>query len=195
MPEIKKLLWRNRFFLEILGIVVAGEFLVMLTLNHLVPHLSVLNMDLLDAISLTLLVAPFIYWRSHAVHGREVQNLSAAVQHSSTAVLFLDTKGRIYWFNAGFTQMSGYTLDEAIGQTPAELLDSGQTDAQTLAMLQRSLARHEPCRAIVCNRHKNGNHYYVDIDYRPDYDKQGKLLGFIEICTDITELKRAKLAL
>ena len=195
MPDIKKLLQRNRFFLEILGIVVLCELAVMLLLDYLAPGLSALRMVLLDAFGLTLLVAPLIFWRSQAVHGREARNLSEAVQHSSTAVLLLDTGGRIYWFNNGFTQMSGYTLKETIGLTPAELLDSGQTDSQTLATLRAGVVRRQPCRAIVRNRHKDGSHYYVDIDFRPDYDARGKLVGFIEICTDVTELKRTEQAL
>ena len=195
MPDIKKLLRRNRFFLEILGIVVAGEFADMQMLDYWVPSLSALHVNLMDAMVLTLMVAPFIFWRSRAVHGREAQNLSEAVQHSSTAVLLLDTAGRIYWANAGFTQMSGYTLDEAIGLTPAEMLGSGQSSVLALETLAVGLARREPCRVIVCNRCKNGSHYFVDIDFRPDYDKHGKLVGFIEIGTDVTELTRARQAL
>ncbi len=195
MTDIKRLLQRNRLFLEILGMVVLGEFAVMLFLDYLAPSGSALQVELLDAFSLALLVGPFIFWRSRAVHGREVQILSEAVQLSSTAVLLLDIDGRIDWLNAGFTQMSGYTLEEVIGRRPNEILDSGQTDAKVLATLKTSLGGCQPCRAIVCNRHKDGSHYFVDVDFRPHYDKRGKLVGFIEICTDITELKRTERAL
>ncbi|MEI8168114.1 MAG: PAS domain S-box protein [Rhodoferax sp.] len=195
MPDIKKLLKRNRFFLEILGIVALGEFAVMVLLDYLAPAISMLHADLLDALSLMVLVAPFIFWRSRAVHGREAQNLSDAVQHSSTAVLLLDTGGRIYWVNTGFTQMSGYSLNESVGLRPAELLGCDRTDASALASLKKSLATREPCRVVVINQRKDGSHYYGDLDFRPDYDKHGKLVGFIEICTDVTELKLAKRSL
>ena len=198
MANIKKLFWRKRFFLEVLCLLcllVFGEFAVTLALDAWAPAVSRVHAALLNAISLTLLLAPFVGWRSRAVHSRDAYNLAQAMRHSDIAVVRLDTGGRIYWINSGFTQMSGYTLEEAIGHTPAQLLDSGQTDADTLETLKLSRVGRTACRAVVCNRHKDASLHYVDIDFRPDYDAQGKLAGFIEICTDITALKQAQISL
>jgi len=195
MADIKKLLRRNRFSLEILGIVAVTEFVVSVLLDRLAPHISSLHANLLDALSLVLVSAPLIFWRSRAVHGREWQNLSKAVRSSSNAVLLLDTKQRIFWVNEGFTRMSGYTLDEAKGQTPEQLLGSGCTDASMLKRLRDSVVGAQACRVEVCNRRKDGQLYWAALDFRPDFDKHGRLLGFMEICTDITELKQAQSSL
>ena len=195
MADIKKLLQRKRFSLEILGIVALAEFAVMALLDQLAPAINALQTDLLAALGLILLCAPLIFWRSRAVHGREWQNLSNAVQSSGNAVLLLDAEQRILWVNQGFTRMSGYTLEEAKGQTPEQLVGSGLTEASMLKRLRDSVVGAKPCRAEVCNRRKDGQLYWADLDFRPDLDRHGSLLGFVEISTDITELKQAKLSL
>jgi PAS domain S-box-containing protein len=195
MADIKKLLRRNRFSLEILGIVCLAEFAIMQILDQLASHGRGLHANLLDALGLILISAPLIIWRSRAVHGREMQNLANAVQSSNNAIMLLDAQGRIYWVNQGFTRITGYTLEEALGVSPDELLGSGLTDDAVLQHLHNSRVALEPCRVEMCNRRKNGQLYWVDIDFRPDLDVHDKLLGFIEICTDITELKQAKLGL
>ncbi len=195
MADIKKLLQRKRFSLEILGIVALAEFAVMALLDQLAPAINALQTDLLAALGLILLCAPLIFWRSRAVHGREWQNLSNAVQSSGNAVLLLDAEQRILWVNQGFTRMSGYTLEEAKGQTPEQLVGSGLTEASMLKRLRDSVVGAKPCRAEVCNRRKDGQLYWADLVFRPDLDRHGSLLGFVEISTDITELKQAKLSL
>lgn len=195
MSETNKLLRRNRFFLEILGIVVLGEFLVMCALNYWTPAFTDWPTNLLDAVLLTCLVAPFIFWRSRVVHGREWQQLSEAVQHSTTAVLLLDVEGRITWLNQGFAKMTGYSLEEATGKTAAELIRSDQSDQAALELLDRSFKQRMGCQVKLVNRRKDGQMYHVAVELRPEIDRHGELLGFIEFCTDISELKETQLRL
>ena len=195
MADFKQLLLRNRFTLEILCIVALADLVAMRVLDQWAPQISGLYAGLLDALGLLLISTPLIFWRSSSVHGRETQSLSKALQSSSNAVLLLDKQGRIYWVNEGFTRTSGYTLEDCKGATPEALLGCGLTSAEALEQLRRSRTSAQPCRVEVCNRHKQGQLYWCDIDLRPDFDRRGRLVGYIEICTDITELVESKLHL
>ncbi|WP_296509932.1 PAS domain S-box protein [Rhodoferax sp.] len=192
MSELSLLLRRNRFALEIMVILFLCEFSLMLALNYMMLNISALHTDLLDAFILLLISAPLILWRSRAVHGRESQNLSRAVQSSSHAVVLLDTRGRIYWVNEGFTRISGYTMEEVLGADASALLSSGMSEPSALAQMHAAKSGSQACRVEVCNRRKDGSLYWGDLDVRPDFDARGKLVGFIEICTDITELKESR---
>ena len=60
---------------------------------------------------------------SHALQERETQDelvkkLTMAVDKSPTSVMFTDLEGRIQYVNQRFSDLSGYTSDEAIGQSP-----------------------------------------------------------------------------
>ena len=57
----------------------------------------------------------------------DLDRLARVAQSTHNAVTIGDAKGRIIWVNEGFTRMTGYTLDEARGKTPNELLGSDKT--------------------------------------------------------------------
>ena len=56
----------------------------------------------------------------------ELKKLSRAVEYSSSAVIITDTDGNIEYVNPKFTEITGYTKEEAIGQN-FRILKSGET--------------------------------------------------------------------
>ncbi|MGA9405881.1 MAG: PAS domain S-box protein, partial [Bacteroidota bacterium] len=56
----------------------------------------------------------------------QLQKLSLAVGQSPASIVITDTKGNIEYVNPKFTQVTGYTLEEAIGKNPS-ILKSGET--------------------------------------------------------------------
>ncbi len=117
----------------------------------------------------------------------DLDRLARVVQHTNNAVMISDARSRITWVNAGFTRLAGYTLDEAMGKTAEELLSSGKADPVVLHVLDQATRRGEPCRVQILNRAKDGREYWADTELQPIRDAQGKLEGFMEIGTDITE--------
>ncbi len=57
-------------------------------------------------------------------HEEKILKLSWAIEQSPISVVITDTKGKIEYINPRFTETSGYTYDEVIGQSP-NLLKSG----------------------------------------------------------------------
>jgi len=119
----------------------------------------------------------------------DLDRLARVVQHTNNAVTIADTQMRITWINEGFTRLTGYTLEEALGKTPGELLGSGKADPAVLETLRRSMAQAEPCRVEILNRAKDGREYWVDTEVQPTRDARGVLIGFMEIGTDVTVQK------
>ncbi len=117
----------------------------------------------------------------------DLQQLARVVRHTSDAVVITDAQGLITWVNEGFTRISGYTLQEASGRKPGELLQSPNTSAQTRAKLSSHLRAHEPCRVEILNRHKNGREYWLDLEIQPIRDEAGSLTGFMAVERDVTE--------
>jgi PAS domain S-box-containing protein len=122
----------------------------------------------------------------------DLDRLARVVQHTNNAVTIADAQMRITWVNEGFTRLTGYTLDEARGHTPGQLLGSDKADPQTLQTLAMGMTRGEPCRVEVLNRAKDGREYWVDTEVQPTRDAGGMLVGFMEIGTDITLQKQTQ---
>ena len=122
----------------------------------------------------------------------DLDRLARVAQHTNNAVTIADPQMRITWVNEGFTRLTGYTLEQALGKTPCELVGSGKADPAALAKLQATIDQGVACRVEVLNRAKDGTEYWVDNELQPTRDAHGVLVGFMEIGTNITARKRAE---
>jgi diguanylate cyclase (GGDEF)-like protein/PAS domain S-box-containing protein len=120
--------------------------------------------------------------------------LSQAVEQSAAAVIVTDTAGRIEFVNQAFEHITGYTAAEAIGQTP-RLIKSAVTPPEHHAQLWATITRGEPWRAELCNRRKDGSHYWANALIAPVKDDDGHIRHFVEVQIDITEQRQAEEAL
>jgi PAS domain S-box-containing protein len=125
----------------------------------------------------------------------ELDTMARVVQTTDNAVVIAGADLKITWVNDGFTRMSGYTLAEALGHTPGELLGSGKSDPGTIARLEAAARAGEPCRVEVINRAKDGREYWLDTDVHPVHNARGEVVSFMEVGTDITAQKQAQLEL
>ena len=121
----------------------------------------------------------------------DLDRLAQVVRHTSNAVSITDRALRITWINEGFTRISGYSREDALGKTPGELLGSGKADPAVLKRLADSAAAGTSCRVELINRHKSGLDYWVDTEIQPLMDARGDVIGFMEIGSDVTERHKA----
>ena len=122
----------------------------------------------------------------------DLERLAQVVKSTSNAVTITDRELRINWVNEGFTRISGYAANEALGRTPGELLGSGKADPAVLARLVESARAGTGCRVEILNRAKGGREYWVDTEILPIHDAQGALTGFMEVGSDVTQRRLAQ---
>jgi PAS domain S-box-containing protein len=118
---------------------------------------------------------------------RQLEMLRAVARRTGNAVIVTDTSGRIEWVNEGFSRLTGFLPEEAVGQRPGELLQGPDTDPGVRAHMAASIARREPFEAVVLNYGKGGQQYWVRIEAEPLRDADGAVTGYIAIETDVTE--------
>lgn len=117
----------------------------------------------------------------------ELRKLALVAQRTANSVLMTDPHLRIVWVNDGFSRVTGYSLDEARGKTPSELLSSSKADPVVLTALAEACTQGTACRVEILNRAKSGREYWIDTEVQPIRDETGQLTGFIEIGLDITK--------
>ena len=78
-----------------------------------------------------------------AVAGRDseerLRQLSAAVEQSPVSIVITDLNGSITYVNPKFSQLTGYSLEEAIGQNP-RILKSGYTSSDAYQDLWQTIS-------------------------------------------------------
>ena len=125
----------------------------------------------------------------------DLGRLALVARRTNNAVVITDTRRRITWVNEGFERITGYSPAEALGQSPAQLLQCAQTDRGTLQALRIALDAGLGFHGEILNRSKSGSHYWLDMDIQPLHDEAGMHIGFMAIQSDITMRKQAEAAL
>jgi two-component system, sensor histidine kinase and response regulator len=146
-----------------------------------------------------------LMWRQTALRRRaegvatgmtaDLERLAQVVRHTLNSVAITDSELRIVWINEGFTRICGYTLDEARGKTHDELLGDGSGEPAVLKQLAADSFGTNGCRVEILYRAKNARDYWLDAEFQPLLDARGKLNGFMEIGSDVTERRSEQVRL
>lgn len=120
---------------------------------------------------------------------QELEKLSLVASRTNNGVIIADKDWKIEWVNEGFTKLMGYSLQEAVGKRPSELLHNHRTDRTAFESMQEKLLNGEPISFEAINKKKSGEEVWVSIDITAVLDEQGEVSRFIEVQTDITALK------
>jgi PAS domain S-box-containing protein len=118
-----------------------------------------------------------------------MRNLSLAVQQSPVSVVITNTKGEIEFVNPKFSEVTGYSIDEVIGQNP-RFLKSSLTPPETYKELWSNISSGKEWRGELCNKKKNGDLYWEIVSISPVYNSKGVLTSYVGVKEDITEQKQ-----
>ena len=124
----------------------------------------------------------------------EVAKLSHAIEYSSATVVITDTEGNIEYANPRFEQLTGYSIEEAIGNNPS-ILKSGETPNEVYEELWSTIKLGYEWKGEFCNRKKNGDLYWESASISPVRNNDGVITNFIAVKDDITERKQVEEAL
>jgi aerotaxis receptor len=92
-----------------------------------------------------------------------------------------DTSSHIQYANAAFIRTSGFGVDELIGQ-PHNLVRHPDMPVQAFADMWRTLKDGQSWTALVKNRRKNGDHYWVRANAAP-MRRNGEVVGYLSVRT------------
>ena len=126
-----------------------------------------------------------------AKSNEQLNKLYNAVQQSHNAVMITNFEGNIEYVNPSFTQLTGYTLEEAIGENP-RILKSGKTPPEEYKRLWENITSGKEWQREICNKKKNGELYWETVLISPVKNAEGVITHFIKIAENITERKRAE---
>ncbi|NJP09395.1 MAG: PAS domain S-box protein [Leptolyngbyaceae cyanobacterium RU_5_1] len=101
---------------------------------------------------------------------------------------------RIVYVNPVFTEMTGYTPEEVLGQTP-RILQGPKTDRAALKQIRTALQNWQPCRVDLVNYRKDGSEFWIELSIVPVHDESGWYTHWVAIQRDITARKQAEDAL
>jgi diguanylate cyclase (GGDEF)-like protein/PAS domain S-box-containing protein len=115
--------------------------------------------------------------------------LSARVfNNAQEGIAITDSAGLIIDINPAFSEITGYSREEALGQNP-RTLKSGQQNPPPYAGLRQALKAQGYWKGEVWNRKKSGELYAELLTISILKDNEGNTLNYLGIFSDITHSK------
>ncbi len=121
----------------------------------------------------------------------ELRKLSMAVDQSPSVVYITDKQGVIEYVNEQFTEVTGYSREEAIGHKPS-LLKSGRVTLSVYKGLWATILSGKVWSGELLNRTKDGREFWVRLMVSPMQKDRGTITHFIAAAEDITKRKEAQ---
>ena len=126
-------------------------------------------------------------------HQMQEKLLQTATVFQSTAegIVFTDLQQTITAVNRAFTEITGYSESEALGQTP-RILASGLHDSAFYIAMWHQLSSEGHWQGEICNKRKNGETYPCWMTISAVRDSEHQITHFVAVFADISSLKHAQ---
>jgi len=121
----------------------------------------------------------------------ELKKLSEAVEQSPVTVMITDKAGNIEYVNPKFSEVTGYSANEAIGQNP-RILKSGKHPDSFYKDLWDTILSGKTWRGEIFNRRKNDEEFWESTSISAIRNDEGDITHFAALKQDITEQKQAQ---
>ncbi|ROL73181.1 bifunctional diguanylate cyclase/phosphodiesterase [Pseudomonas chlororaphis] len=120
-----------------------------------------------------------------------LQQAATVFESTAEGVLITDTRQHISAVNRAFSEITGYSENEALGHTP-RLLASGLHDSAFYAAMWHQLTLEGHWQGEISNRRKNGEIYPSWLTINAVRNKDRFITHFVAVFADISSLKHAQ---
>ncbi len=124
----------------------------------------------------------------------EMRTLSRAINQTDSAIVITDLAGTIEFVNPAFTNISGFSIQEAIGQNPS-ILNSGEMEPDIYKTLWKTITDGNVWEGEFLNRNKSGELYWEYATISPIKNEDGIITHFVGVKENLTERKLADISL
>ncbi|MDX8387846.1 MAG: diguanylate cyclase [Ghiorsea sp.] len=118
----------------------------------------------------------------------ELQLAAKVMENDSNAILICDDKGTIVLVNPAFTEITGYSREEAIGNNP-RMLQSGIQGKEFYQKLWSTVLNQGSWKGEIWNKRKNGEIFPESLSITTIKNNEGEITNFVSLFTDITQQK------
>ncbi|WP_440110986.1 ATP-binding protein [Paenibacillus sp. QZ-Y1] len=97
----------------------------------------------------------------------------------------------LMYVNEHFTQLTGYSKEESVGQN-CRFLQGPDTDSKTIQQIRYALKTQQSIKIEILNYTKSGQKFWNELNFDPIFNESGECLFFVGIQYDISERKYAE---
>lgn len=118
----------------------------------------------------------------------ELLILSKAIRNAASSVIVTDVYGNIVYVNPSFTELTGYSFEDAVGHNP-RILRSGLHQKAFYRELWKTISAGKAWRGEILNRRKDGTRFWMAARISPVFDRHGAITHYVGVQNDVTQTK------
>ncbi len=120
----------------------------------------------------------------------QIKRLSTGIEQSPVTVVITNLAGNIEYVNPAFCKITGYSLEEVLGNNPRVL--KGNTPPETHVNLWETVTAGNVWHGEFINKKKSGELYYEEATIAPIKNDKNEIINFIAIKSNISQRKIAE---
>jgi PAS domain S-box-containing protein len=117
---------------------------------------------------------------------REIAKLKSALDRSPISIMMTDIHGNIEYVNPNYTRISGYSLEELLGENP-RIVKSGYTSDEQYRRMWKHISSGHIWSSDIRNIAKDGTYFWENSTILPTFNDGGEVDGYIAFKLDITD--------
>ena len=119
----------------------------------------------------------------------KANKLAKAVEQSPESILITDKEGYIEYVNPIFTSITGYSLQEVMGEKPG-FMKSGKHSTKFYQRMWNVISNGDIWQGEFLNKKKNGELFWERVSISPIKNESDRITNYVGIKEDITEKKK-----
>jgi PAS domain S-box-containing protein len=140
---------------------------------YLVDHVKVIQCNIRDI-------------TAHKRAKEERKRLMAAIEQAGDSIVMTDAQGIIQFVNPAFEKITGYSVQEAIGQKPS-ILKSGRQDDLFYQNMWQTISGGKTWSGRLVNKRKAGTFFTEECTISPVRDSSDQIVNYVAVKRDITD--------
>ncbi len=121
----------------------------------------------------------------------KLRQAASVFASTEDGVVITDPSGTILEVNDAFTEITGYSREEAVGGNP-RVKKSDRHDAAFYAAFWKALRENGAWQGEIWNRRKNGEVYPEWLTVNAVRDETGRIVNYVAVFSDISGMKRSQ---
>ena len=119
-----------------------------------------------------------------------LRSQAAAIEASGEMMVITDRDAIVQYINPAFTQLTGFSREEALGHPISSMMRSGTHPRDFYANLWQTILSGLTWRGEIINRTKSGQSFVAEQTIAPIFNADKKITGFVSVMRDISERKQ-----
>jgi PAS domain S-box-containing protein len=119
----------------------------------------------------------------------QILRLGMSIEQSPSSIVITDKAGNIEYVNPKFTEITGYSAEEAMGKNP-RILKSGNTSNVVYKQMWDTISTGGVWSGELLNRKKNGELFWEEVKVASIKNEEDEIINYIAIKDDISVRKR-----